>query len=296
MNCPRHIGLISLTLARTGPDFLASTQHVFVGILLIGAEVILNIGIGVKTSTSTVCLIARFELTVIVLHAVRRTNHRTVCRIIKDRSALIGNSIDTAGGAGGHAAAKALGMVIGDQHIHDVKCAIRLNHDAAAAPVFRGHGRVVRDVYGAAGGAGDNALCAARDSDAAALAILSIVACNSAATHNESGSNVITMPKTSIYAAAGFFRIVTGDIAAGHIHLHFLKRNAAAAVLTIRIISTTVLAVVGHVAVRHADGTAFHIDTAAIAVVATIDPVTRNCTAMEVQHAGIHVDTAAVAI
>ena len=192
-------------------------------------------------------------------------------------------------------------MVIGDQHIHDVKCAIRLNHDAAAAPVFRGHGRVVRDVYGAAGGAGDNALCAARDSDAAALAILSIVACNSAATHNESGSNVpcarvraaLIMPKTSIYAAAGFIRMVTGDIAAGHIHLRCIKRNAAAAVLTIRIISTTVLAVVGHVAVRHADGTAFHIDTAAIAVVATIDPVARNCTAMEVQHAGIHVDTAA---
>ena len=104
------------------------------------------------------------------------------------------------------------------------------------------------------------------------------------------------LPKASIYAAAGFFRIVTGDIAAGHIHLRFLKRNAAAAVLTIRIISTTVLAVVGHVAVRHADGTAFHIDTAAIAVVATIDPVARNCTAMEVQHAGIHVDTAAGAI
>ena len=104
------------------------------------------------------------------------------------------------------------------------------------------------------------------------------------------------MPKTSIYAAAGFIRIVTGDIAAGHIHLRCIKRNAAAAVLTNRIISTTVLAVVGHVAVRHADGTAIHIDTAAIAVVATIDPVTRNCTAMEVQHAGIHVDTAAVAI
>ena len=56
------------------------------------------------------------------------------------------------------------------------------------------------------------------------------------------------------------------------------------------------MAVVGHVAVRHADGTALHIDTAAIAVVATIDPVARNCTAMEVQHAGIHVDTAAGAI
>ena len=41
---------LSRTLAvRTGPVFQASTQHVSVGILLIGAEVILNIG-GVKTS------------------------------------------------------------------------------------------------------------------------------------------------------------------------------------------------------------------------------------------------------
>ena len=106
--------------------------------------------------------------------------------VVKDCSASVAYAtFNGCTGTTRYATAETTGPVICNQDVKNTQITAFLNKDSAAAPVFSITSPVVGDVDLAAGGGVNRRLGIRADTESAALAVVSVIAGNDAASHTE---------------------------------------------------------------------------------------------------------------
>ena len=188
--------------------------------------------------------------------------------VINRNTVGIGNSSLTTR-ASGKPAAKALGMIVGNQCVINLE-ACRLNalvavaaldEHSAATPVISGIGRIVSDICLSARRNVELALGRRCDADTAALRVLCNIASYGSTRERKRGKSSI--PSATINAAASLSRVVASDVATVNLQTAAIKSsNAAATVATAALVHpisrigilVELILVIGDVAARNVNG------------------------------------------
>ena len=238
------------------------------------------------------------------------TTARITVRITENRDAIgIGNGSLTSR-ASGKPAAKAIGMIVGNQSVIYIEArrfsalvTATLNEHATAAPVVGGIGRIVSDV-GFLAAHIKIANCRRRDTDTAALRVLRHVTGDGSTRELKRGKG--QTPSASINTAASLSRIVTGNVTTVNCETATIESSdTTAAVTTVALVNILIALfyvielaiVIGHVAIRDGHIRVLRTDARAITWPILERTVTGNRAASRTaSRTDSHVDCRAVSV